>query len=471
MLKHRKGIVVLGAAFVFAFFAARPMIAKSAEQAAPAAQQPSYTIPEYNAFQAAQAEKDPQAQIKDLDDFVSKFPNSTLLQYVYELYYQAYFKVKNYAKSIEYADKLIALGDKAESPRRLAAVQARVQLFGSVFNAKAPDAQDQLMKERDAAVLGLKLLPDIKKTNPNVTDAQIKQLTASFENAAGFADLELKDYSAATEAFKAVLAANPNDGATSYRLGLAYLNMMPPQTMDGFWAVARAVDLKMPGADKVKDYLRSRILAYEQPGCDSQVDAQLSELLQLAMNSPDRPATYMIPSHDDLSKISQSSTIISVISDLSMGADKAKMTWLAVCGAEFPEVVGKIIDEQKAADHIDFLVFTSASADEMQAATMPNMSVRVYTTAPAAGSTTAQVTPQPDVDRLSKDDEIRFSGSLVSYDPSPFLLHWDSVKVDPTIIPERAARRNLLASRQRNNSPQLKYGRPDVRVRPFLFSR
>ena len=23
------------------------------------------------------------------------------------------------------------------------------------------------------------------------------------------------------------------------------------------------------------------------------------------------------------------------------------------------------------------------------------------------------------------------------YDPSPFMLHWDKVKVDPTIIPEK----------------------------------
>ena len=37
-----------------------------------------------------------------------------------------------------------------------------------------------------------------------------------------------------------------------------------------------------------------------------------------------------------------------MIGDLSGGGDKAKMTWLAICGAEFPEVVGKIIDAQKA---------------------------------------------------------------------------------------------------------------------------
>ena len=42
---------------------------------------------------------------------------------------------------------------------------------------------------------------------------------------------------------------------------------------------------------------------------------------------------------------------------------------LAICGAEFPEVVGKIIDVQKTDPaFVNFLVFTSASADEMQVA-------------------------------------------------------------------------------------------------------
>jgi len=168
--------------------------------------------------------------------------------------------------------------------------------------------------------------------------------------------------------------------------------------------------------------------------------------LQLAANSPDRPATYTIPAHDDLTKISQASTIITVISDLSAGGDKAKMTWLAICGAEFPEVVGKIVDVQKSEGSVDFMVFTSASSDEMQAATMANMDVKVWTAPkpataalPNANSVNLPpVEPQPDVVRLSKDDPIRFAGMLVGYDPSPFLLHWDHVKVDPSVIPEKA---------------------------------
>jgi len=72
------------------------------------------------------------------------------------------------------------------------------------------------------------------------------------------------------------------------------------------------------------------------------------------------------------------------------------------------------------------------------------MDVKVWITAPTTpppattpGGTPPQITPQPDVVRLQKDDGIRFSGTLVSYDPSPFLLHWDQVKVDPSVIPEK----------------------------------
>ena len=429
---------------------ARPATARAPQQAQ---QKPTYTIPEYNAFQAANAEKDPAQKISKLDDFVAKFPNSTLMQYVDQLYYQTYFQQKNYAKSIEYADKLVALGDKIEAANRLQALQTRVQAFSAMpLNPQAPDATDQLTKQRDAALEGAKMLEAFPKpANATMSDEdfakQKKPGIAFFDFSAGSADLQLKDYAGAVTAFKAALANKPDDAISEYRLGLAYLATNPPQSLDGFWALARAVNLKVPDSEKVKTYLRAKILAYEQPGCESQVDAQLNEMLQLAANAPERPATYTIPSQDDLNKIRQASNIITVIGDLSGGGDKAKMTWLAICGAEFPEVVGKIIDVQKTDTTADFMVFTGATPEEMQSATMANMDVKVLTAPAAAGSAPAAsasgsaatpVPPQPDVVRLQKDDGIRFSGTLTSYDPSPFLLHWDQVKVDPSVIPEKA---------------------------------
>lgn len=430
MMRQRltmKGILLI--ALVVLGLPARPAAAQDQQQ--DSSKQP-YTMAEYNAFQTANAETKADAKIKLLDDFVSKFPSSSLMQYVYALYYPAYTQLKNYAKALEYTDKLVALGDKADPLARLQAIQARVQLFPFVYDPKKPDAHDQLVKERDAALLGIKLLQDLKKPKDStLTDAQFaeqkKPGIALFYSAAGFADLQLKDDAAAADAFKAALSIKPDDAVSWYRLGLAYLEMKPPQFMDGIWAVAKAIDLKIPGDAQIKDYLRRQILAYEQPGCDSLADAQLNELLQLAASATDRPATYTIPSADDLNKTRSSSNILTVISDLKASGEKAKLTWLALCGAEFPEVVGKVIEVKPGTDFVELFLFTGATPEEIEAATTSNLDVKVV--------------GQPEASRLQKGDGVRFSGTLVSYDSEPaFRLHWDKAKVNPEDIPaEKAA--------------------------------
>jgi tetratricopeptide (TPR) repeat protein len=385
-----------------------------------------YTMPEYNGFQACHAETNAQMRAKCLDDFVAKFPNSTLMPYVLQLYYTTYNELKNYPKTIEYADKLVALGDKIDVGIRLQALYTRALAFAYAFSEKASDATDQLNKARAAALDGLKLINGITTKPANVTDDQFAQqknaLIVLFNYTAGSASYTLKDYPSAIQYFKAALAVNPADAITNYRLGLAYLQSTPPQSLDGFWSLARAVDLKIADDAKIKSYLRTKIFDYEQPGCDPQVDAQLAELLQLAANSPDRPATYTIPSADDLKKIQASSNILTVLTDLKAGGDKAKMTWLAICGAEFPEVAGKVIDVTPGTDSVELHIVTGATAEEIEAATAPNLDVKVV--------------GQPEAARLQKDDGVRFSGTIASYDPDPtFMLHWDKAKINPEDIP------------------------------------
>jgi tetratricopeptide (TPR) repeat protein len=384
----------------------------------------SYTIPEYNAYQAASAEKDPQAKIKLLDDFVAKFPNSTLLPYVYQVYYQAYFQLKNYAKTIEFADKLTGMGDKVDAGTRLSALYTRTLAFNFVFGEKAPDAADQEQKARKAADDGLVILNALPKPD-KMTDAdfavQKKGPSVMFYYTSGLCAYYMKDYPAAIEKLGAALALSPDDGVSYYRLGLSYVASNPPQWMDGFWALARAIDLKVSGADQIKTYLRKQMSNYEQPNCDNLVDAQFNELLQLAGNSPQRPATWSIPSAADLQKIAAGSTIVTVIADLKAGSDKAKMTWLAICGAEFPEVVGKVIEITPGADAVVLRAYTGATPEEMQNATTANMEIKVE--------------GQPEASRIQKDDGVRFSGTLSGYDPEPFLLHWEKAKVNPEDIP------------------------------------
>jgi len=393
-------------------------------------QQPAYTIPEYNAYQAARAETNPQARIKLLEDFVAKWPSSTLMKYIYQLDYGTYNDLKNYPKVVEFADKYVAASDpKEDMGTQLQALYIRALAFNFAFKENDPNAADELKHARDAAMQGLKTLGALPKPDTMTQDQfdqQKKAPSALFNYTAGFAALQLKDYKAAVDSFQAALKDNPTDGITYFRLGVAYLQQAPPQSMDGFWALARSIALKGPGEAQVRDYLRKRLADYEQAGCDNVVDAQMNEMIQLAGSAADRPATYSIPSADDLNKIRQSSTILTVIADLKTGGDKAKMTWLAVCGSEFQDVPGRIVDMTPAADgSVTFEMYTGASQEEMDAATGPNVELKI--------------TGEPGATRFNKKDYFRYSGALIGYDPQPLLIHWDKAKINPEDVPAEKA--------------------------------
>src|ERR1700730_10118690 len=113
-------------------------------QAAPggkdgAGAKPQYTMAEYNAYQAAAAEKNPAQQIKALDDFVSKYPNSALMIYIYPLYYQAYGQLKNYPKVIEYSDKVVGLGPKIDPGVQYQALYAHCFAYNALTAAQQAD--------------------------------------------------------------------------------------------------------------------------------------------------------------------------------------------------------------------------------------------------------------------------------------------------------------------------------------------
>jgi len=415
-----------------------------ATQSAPAGQEaagakPQYTMPEYNAYQAVAADKNPASQVKALDDFVVKYPNSALLIYIYPLYYQAYSALKNYPKVIEYADKVVALGDKVDAGARYQALYARAFAYNAMLadpaNVNTAAKDPALAKSAlDAAVAGLKALDEVKKPESMSDEAfatQKKQIQIYFHATAAQAAMILKDYNAAVEHYKAVLALNPDDAITSYRLGLAYMAMTPPRQMDAFWSIARAVTAKgatKAQSDKVKDYLRKLIVNYQQAACDNLIDAELNELLQLASSSPQRPESYKLPSADDLTAARKDMTMRSVVEDLKAGGDKAKVTWLAACGLEFPEVPGKVIEVTPGTDSVQLKVAFVTSEAEFESASTPNMDVKVV--------------GQPEAGKLEKNGAVHFTGTLVSYDPDPaFMLHFDKAKVKEEDLPKEGTKK------------------------------
>lgn len=118
---------------------------------------------EENAYQAAHNEKDAQAKIKLLDDFVAEYPDSPLLPQVYRDYDEAYFLIGKYAQAIDYADKLVALGDKVDVNMRVLTILTREVAYSADCSQPELRTQDAYAKARDAGKQGLALFAQWRK--------------------------------------------------------------------------------------------------------------------------------------------------------------------------------------------------------------------------------------------------------------------------------------------------------------------
>jgi hypothetical protein len=388
-----------------------------------------YTMAEYNAWQAADAEKNPAAQIKMLDDFVAKYPNSALLNYIYALYYKNYGGQKNFPKAIEFCDKLVALGDKASVTEKYEAYYVRAFAYNNIPN---PDPQTA-KAAHDAALAALKLVDAVPKPE-GLDDAkyaeQQKQSRIIFYATAANSALAAKDCAAAVESYKAALAITPDDLTENYNLGKAYSCTTPPQQGDALWAYARAATSKSATEQQsklVKTYLRKLVVNFQGGTvCDGLTDAEMNELLQLASSSVARPASYKLPSSAELDAARKDMTIASVFTDLKAGGDKAKLTWTASCGLEFPDVPGKVIEVTGRADPVVIKTAFVTTDAEFEAAAIANMEFKIP--------------GQPEAGKLAKDAFVHTTGTLTSYDPDPaFMIHLEKAKVSADDLPKEKA--------------------------------
>ena len=114
----------------------------AAPQATQDQSKPAYTLAEYNAYQAADKEQNPQQKIKLLDDFVKTYPTSTLLPYVYRAYYTTYMNLKNFAQAIEYADRMIAGRQNRHERQARSVLHPRPGVLpGSLARQDAPNSR------------------------------------------------------------------------------------------------------------------------------------------------------------------------------------------------------------------------------------------------------------------------------------------------------------------------------------------
>lgn len=388
---------------------------------------PSYTLAEYNAYKAANTTQNPQQKVTALEAFVKQYPNSTLLPYVYRDFYITEYALKNYSATIEYADRMLALGDKVNAQGRLEASVARAQAyFVGAASDKALQTSDAATKAREAAAEGLKLVDGWKKPEKVAQaqyDQQVKQFKVLFQSVNATASNNLKDHAGAATAYKAILALDPNDAVTHFRLGVAYLQMNPPQTLDGFWELARSIAIKSPNGpnqQQVRTYLHNQFARYQQAACDNLTNDEVNQLITLAGTTADRPATLNVPSAADLAAARQDTA--NFLPALQQGGDQGKVMWLATCGLEFPDVGVRILQNAEVnGDTVTLMAFRGNTPQEIEAATEPNMTVHVVN--------------QPEAGKLKKNDVVRFTGTLTGYTQNPFMLTWDKATVNAEDLP------------------------------------
>ncbi len=413
----------------FGFLLAALLVLTGVAAAQDGPAKPEWTMAEHRAYTACTDDTVAASRVKCLDGFFAAFPNSKLAVYAYRVYYTSYGELKQSRKVTEYTDKMLALGsEKVDASTRLEAAYVGTTNFYAGYLPNISDKEAYLTAGRTRAKTGLEIVAALKKPE-NLTEdqfaAQMKQLRAIFYHAVGFTSLELKDYREAIEGFKSALEHNPADGLAWYRKGVAHLQNTPPEHLDGFWAVAKSISLKGPGEAQVRRYLRNQMLAYQQPTCEASIDAQMNELLALAGGAAERPAGYSIPNAAELEKAR--AEVGTFIADLKGGGDKAKITWLALCSSEFPELFGKVFEVSETAGTVTIKAFLGASQEEIEASTAPNSELKV--------------SEQPEAARLvqkagTNEGIFRFAGTLAGYEPEPFLLKWDKVKVNAEDIPE-----------------------------------
>ncbi len=435
---NSKSVLMAFVLFLSAAGLATAVLAQGGQQQQQAASPPQYGAEAYNAYNACKAITVPEQQVGCLDNWVDKYSKSDpgLNPYVDVVYISAYSAVKDYPKAVAAADKVLALPNLVPEDQ-FAYLFARAQCFMAGIGTKELNTPEALSAARDAARQALKTLDTLKKkdaTKQEDWDKFKKDSTGYLWQVIATTSTKLKDYPGEIEAYRALLTLDPNDGASYYQIGAAYYQMTPPQYLDAFWNIARAISLKVQGADQIHAYLRALVLKY-QGGlvqCDPLLDQEVNQMIQLAGGSADRPASYTLPTGDDLTKAQQDTA--NFIPYLQEGGDHGKLMWLAVCGLEYTDFVTKIIAiDLPPADAppdapIVLHVYTGADAAATQAGTVADMEVKIV--------------GQPDAKRLQAGDEMEFTATLVGYDPSPFMLHWEKGKANPDFIPaERASRR------------------------------
>jgi tetratricopeptide (TPR) repeat protein len=216
---------------------------------------------EYNAYVGAVQQTDPAAKISGLEAFLTQYPNSVMKEDALELLMGAYQGTNNQARTLETAQKVLAV-----NPCNIRALALLAYTKRAMAEA-GQNAQQNLAEAGQSGEKGLQCLQTMTKPD-GTSDADFQKLKAQtsaiFNGAAGIAAYQAKDYAKAEKFLRASVEADPTNLRDLYPLALAYLTPGPAENdLDGLFFIARAANLAQgAGKDQIAKFGKSKYVKY-----------------------------------------------------------------------------------------------------------------------------------------------------------------------------------------------------------------
>lgn len=192
---------------------------------------------EYNTYIIALNTQDPVQKAAALEVFISRYPNSVVLEDALENAMAAYQQTGNQVKVEETARRILQVDPDH--------VRALAILVALTRNAITAGRSKEISALQTLAGRGLKALEGWAKPEgmaPGDFEKLKQQMYVIFYGGEGFAALQSKNYSVAQQNYFKALQIDSEDLQNTYQLAIACLEL-GNLDVRGFWYVARAIHL------------------------------------------------------------------------------------------------------------------------------------------------------------------------------------------------------------------------------------
>lgn len=403
---------------------------------------------EWNAFQDIQRAQTPAERLQFIDAFLKNYPQSSYRAFVYPAYAETALASKQYSRAMEAVDGLQAmdrsavlaayregnpnLEDAALEPLYYRTTVVYTVAFLQGFKENTPQSDAIAAKAAERARNGLEMHAQLyaaAQPPQGVTPEQFNQIKkqeeAAFHGVLAYVGWRSKDYASSAKEYAYLVKLDPENLTYNYRLAISNLKQDPPQWLPGMWSLARTVNLTTGDKKSVRDTLAQNVTVYEGLYDASCADDEVAKLLESSKQSPLPPADWRLASREELQGIRESLSVAKLMEGLKAGGETAHKTWLASCHAPFPEIQGIVL-----------AVDSDPTGNSMQ--------LKIAITNDAVDARTPQIvlhiTDQPEAKAVRADDEIGFTGVMISYQADPFLLTLTQGKINPETLPKSRRR-------------------------------